>query len=281
MAGAAAAEASRRGNGGVLTMAPRKLKLWQGKIDTEVEIAGHGPPLVFLHGPWGLASDADFLHLLAATHTVYAPKHPGTSERDSEAVHQIDDWLDLVVYYGELLDRLALGKAVLAGHSFGGMLACEIAAASPERVSRLILIDPVGLWRDDLPVKNWMILPPAELRAALFADPEGAQAEKFFRLPDETAMRIEVQAARIWSQACTGKFVWPVADKGLKKRIHRVAVPTLIVWGEADGIIAPAYAGEFAARIADARVMTVEKSGHLPHLEQAERVARAVREFLA
>ena len=144
-----------------------------------------------------------------------------------------------------------------------------------------ILIDPVGLWRDDLPVKNWMIMPPAELRAALFADPGGLQAQKFFSLPDEPAMRIEVQAARIWSQACIGKFVWPVADKGLKKRLHRIAMPTLIVWGEADGIIAPAYAGEFAARIADARVATVEKSGHLPHLEQPERVARAIREFLA
>jgi pimeloyl-ACP methyl ester carboxylesterase len=281
VAGAPAAETAGCGDGGILTMATRKLKLWQGKIDTEVEIAGHGPPLVFLHGPWGLANDSDFLAMLAASHTVYAPKHPGTSLQDSEAVHQIDDWLDLMVYYGELFDRLALGQAVLAGHSFGGMLACEIAAAMPERVSRLILIDPVGLWRDDLPVKNWMIMPPAELRAALFADPDGAQAQKFFSLPDETAMRIDVQAARIWSQACTGKFVWPVADKGLKKRIHRIAMPTLIVWGEADGIIAPAYAGEFASRIADARVATVEKSGHLPHLEQPERVASAIREFLA
>jgi pimeloyl-ACP methyl ester carboxylesterase len=281
VAAASAAETAGCGHGGVLTMPRHKLKLWQGKIDTEVESFGHGPPLVFLHGPWGLAGDSDFLGLLGATHTVYAPKHPGTSDRDAEAVHQIDDWLDLVVYYGELFDRLALGKIVLAGHSFGGMLACEIAAAMPERISRLILIDPVGLWRDDLPVKNWMILPPAELRAALFADPEGAQAEKFFGLPDEAAARIEVQAARIWSQACTGKFVWPVADKGLKKRMHRIAVPTLIVWGEADGIIAPAYAGEFAARIAGATVTTVEKSGHLPHLEQSEHVARAVREFLA
>jgi pimeloyl-ACP methyl ester carboxylesterase len=281
VAGAPASEAAGCGDGGVLTMPARQLKLWQDKIDTEVEIAGHGPSLVFLHGPWGLASDRDFLGALAATHTVYAPKHPGTSARDSQAVHQIDDWLDLVVYYGELFDRLGLGKVALAGHSFGGMIACEIAAASPERISRLILIDPVGLWRDDLPVKNWMILPPAELRAALFADPKGAQAEKFFSLPDEAATRIEVQAARIWSQACTGKFVWPIADKGLKKRIHRIATPTLIVWGEADGIIAPAYAGEFAARIADARVTTIENSGHLPHLEQADRVARAVREFLA
>ena len=144
-------------------MAMRELTLWQGKVATEVAVHGDGPPLVFLHGPWGLRHDGEFLRRLAGTHTVYAPKHPGTSERDAEAIHQIDDWLDLVVYYGELFDRLEIGKVALAGHSIGGMLACEIAAAMPERVGRLILIDPVGLWRDDLPVKNWMILSPADL----------------------------------------------------------------------------------------------------------------------
>lgn len=262
-------------------MSTRKLKLWQGKVETEVAILGTGPPLVFLHGPWGLRNDEEFLGLLAGSHTVYAPKHPGTSEQDAEAIHQIDDWLDLIVYHGELFDRLEIGTAALVGHSFGGMLACEIAAAMPERVSRLILIDPVGLWHDDRPVKNWMILSPAELRRALFADPAGAHAQKFFGLPTETEARIDAQVGLVWSQACTGKFVWPIADKGLKKRIHRIAMPTLIVWGKADGIIAPAYADEFAKRIADARVMMIEGAGHLPHLEQTERVARAVREFLA
>jgi pimeloyl-ACP methyl ester carboxylesterase len=116
----------------------------------------------------------------------------------------------------------------------------------PERVSKLVLIDPVGLWREDMPVKNWMLLSPADLRAALFADPKGEHAEKFFQMPSDTAECIDAQVGFIWSQACTGKFVWPLPDKGLKKHIHRIAAPTLIVWGKADGIIAPAYADEFA-----------------------------------
>ena len=117
-------------------MPMRKLRLWQDKIETEVAIFGSGPPLVFLHGSWGLRNDQEFLELLARTHTVYAPKHPGTSEGDSEAVHQIDDWWDLIVYHGELLDRLELKSPVLVGHSFGGLVACEIAAAMPERVEK-------------------------------------------------------------------------------------------------------------------------------------------------
>jgi pimeloyl-ACP methyl ester carboxylesterase len=255
-------------------------KIWQDKIETEVEISGNGPPLIFLHGPWGLRSDREFLDLISGRHTVYAPKHPGTSAQDPEAIHQLDDWWDLILYYGELFDRLGLGNIALIGHSFGGMVACELAAAMPERVSRLVLIDPVGLWRDDLPVKNWMLLSQAELRGALFADPKGEAAQKFFSLPEEEAARIEAQVGLIWSQACTGKFVWPIPDRGLKKHIHRVATLALIVWGKADGVIAPAYAEEFARGIAKSRVALIDDAGHLPHLEQAQKVTRLVDEFL-
>jgi len=261
-------------------LATRRLHTWQDKIETEVATLGDGPPLVFLHGPWGLRNDQEFLEQLANTHTVYAPKHPGTGAHDPEAVHRIDDLWDLVVYYGELLDRLGLKSTVLVGHSFGGLVACEIAAAMPERVLKLVLIDPVGLWRDDLPVKNWMLLSPDELRAALFADPAGAHAEKFFGVPKEDAARIDARVDFVWSQACTGKFVWPIPDKGLKKHIHRIAMPTLIVWGKADGVIAPAYAEEFGKRIAHAHVTLLDGAGHLPHFEQAAKVARAVGEFL-
>jgi pimeloyl-ACP methyl ester carboxylesterase len=258
----------------------RRVRLWQGKIDTDIEVAGSGPPLVFLHGPWGLPPNRSFLDLLARSHTVYAPRHPGTSGGDPDAVHHIDDWLDLLVYYGELLDCLGLAESAIVGHSFGGMLACEIAASRAARVSRLALIDPVGLWRDELPVKNWMILSEDERRRALFADPAGETAKRFFSVPPDPDARIEAQASLVWAQACTGKFVWPIPDKGLKKRIHRIAVPTLIVWGRADGVIAPAYAEEFARRIANSRVELIDAAGHLPHLEQPERVARLVRDFI-
>ena len=92
--------------------------------------------------------------------------------------------------------------------------------------------------------------------------------------------RVDTLAQFIWAQACTGKFVWPIADRGFKNRIHRVAAPTLIVWGKADGIIAPAYAQEFAKRIAGARIELIDEAGHLPHLEQPEAVEKAMREFL-
>lgn len=259
----------------------RKLRLWQNRITTDVEISGSGPPLLYLHGPWGLNPDRPFVEHLASTHTVYAPKFPGTTSGDHEAIHALDQWLDLVVYHGELIDALKLAGPALAGHSFGGLVAAEIAAASPGSVGRLALIDPVGLWRDDLPVKNWMLLSDDARRRALFADPAGEAAQRFFAVPGDPAQRVETLAAFVWAQACTGKFVWPIADRGFKNRIHRISAPTLIVWGAADGVIDPAYANEFARFIADAQVELIERAGHLPHLENLPSVGTKVGDFLA
>jgi pimeloyl-ACP methyl ester carboxylesterase len=258
----------------------RRLKLWQDRIETEVEISGSGPPLVYLHGPWGLNPDRDFIARLAAFHTVHAPRFPGTTPGDPDAVHKLDSWLDLIVYHGELLDRLKLDAPAIVGHSFGALVAAEIAAAMPKSVSRLVLIDPVGLWRDDHPVKNWMVLSDRERRPSLFADPDGEAAKRFFAVPADAAARVDTLAQFIWSQACTGKFVWPLPDRGLKARIHRIAAPTLIVWGEADRIVAPVYAQEFATRIARARVAMIDRAGHLPQLEAPEAVAKAALGFL-
>jgi pimeloyl-ACP methyl ester carboxylesterase len=143
-----------------------------------------------------------------------------------------------------------------------------------------VLIDPVGLWRDDLPVKNWMLTSHKLRPAVFFADPDGEAAKRFFAVPSDPDQRVDTLSQFIWAQACTGKFVWPIADRGLSKRIHRIAAPTLIVWGNGDRIIAAAYAEEFGKRIANSRVAMIDAAGHLPHLEQPQDVARLVTEFV-
>jgi pimeloyl-ACP methyl ester carboxylesterase len=263
------------------TVETRRLKLWQGRVETEVEIAGNGPPLVYLHGPWGLAPDRAFVARLAEKNTVHAPKFPGTSRGDTEAAHALDSWLDLVVYYGELFDALKLAAPAVVGHSFGGLLAAEIAAASSKSAGRLALIDPVGLWLNDHPVQNWMILSSKARGSSLFADPDGEAAKRFFDLPSDEAERVETKAQFIWSQACTGKFVWPIADRGFAHRSHRIAAPTLIVWGDGDRIIAPVYAQEFAKKIPGARIEMIARAGHLPQLEQPDAVLKVLSGFLA
>lgn len=253
-----------------------RLTLWQGSIQTDVDVLGGGPPLVYLHGAWGLAADLNFVQELCQSYSVYAPRFPGTTQGNPDGIHQLDSLYDLVVYHTELLDALGLQSATLVGHSVGAMLACELAATAPNRIERLVMIDAVGLWRDDAPVRNWMTMPDSALRTALFADPHGAAANEFFAQSPEP----EPRADRVWALACTAKFIWPIPDKGLQRRVHRVKAPTLLVWGQSDGIVPPVYADEFARGLHDARVVRIEHAGHLAHLERCQAVSRALSDFL-
>ena len=258
----------------------RTYKVWGGQIQSRVMIGGQGPPLVFFHGPWGFAWDL-FLDSLAQSHTVYAPEHPGTTPGDPDAIKSLDDLWDLVLYYYELFDQVGLEAPEVVGHSFGGMVAAEIAATNPRRVNRLVLLSPLGLWRDDAPVKNWMSMPDEDVAKAAFYAPEGPVAKQVMALPEEPEAQMEARIRRIWTLGCTGKFIWPIPDKGLKKRLHRIVAPTLVVWGHQDGIAPAVYAEEFAGRIQGARAEIVEEAAHLPHLEQLTAVSSLVGDFLS
>jgi pimeloyl-ACP methyl ester carboxylesterase len=271
---------SKRRGQRMTTVADRSVIVWQEQITTHVKVAGHGPPVVFLHGAAGLAWDA-FLETLAEHHTVYAPEHPGTTVGDPHSINYLDNLWDLVLYYYEVFDRLGLTSVPIIGHSFGGMVAAELAANNPERVGKLALISPIGLWRDDTPVQNWMILTPAtDLPKYLFYDPDGPVARQVLGHPEDPDRMVEAQIQFIWAMACTGKFVWPIPDKGLKKRIHRITAPTLILWGKEDRLVPPAYAQEFARRIPAARVELVGQAGHMPQLEQHAKVSELILGFL-
>jgi pimeloyl-ACP methyl ester carboxylesterase len=253
----------------------RTVSVWQDRVRLRVLSKGSGPALVYFHGPWGLTWEP-FLDLLAQHFTVHAPEHPGTTPGAPDDIYQLDNLWDLVLCYDELLDALEVSDAVFVGHSFGGMVACEMAAAAARRVRELVLIDPIGFWRDAEPVVNWMALDVAEMRRRIFRDPEGEAARHLFGKEDEAAARVRLA----WAMGATGKFIWPIPDKGLKKRIHRVKAPTLLVWGKEDRLVPPVYADEFTRRLPGARVQMMDQAGHAPHLEQPETAARMVREFV-
>ncbi|MGH7316635.1 MAG: alpha/beta fold hydrolase, partial [Candidatus Rokuibacteriota bacterium] len=257
----------------------RTVTVWNGRVPIRVHVKGAGPAVVFFHGPWGLTW-GPFLDALARQFTVHAPEHPGTTPGEPDAIQHVDHLWDLVLCYDELLDHLKLREVILAGHSFGAMMACEVAALQPARVKRLALIDPIGLWRDDAPVINWMLLAPAEMPAHVFHEPDGAAAKTMFSMPEEAEAAALARTRLTWAMGATGKFIWPIPDKGLKKRIHRVTAPTLLVWGEHDRLVPRAYAKEFAGRLKDTRIEVVTGAGHAPHLEQPEATARVVQGFL-
>jgi pimeloyl-ACP methyl ester carboxylesterase len=262
----------------------RTVTAWRDQVEARVKVAGSGPPVVFFHGAYGLQWDP-FLDNLAQSHTIYAPEHPGTTPGAPDTIKPLDNLWDLVLYYYEMFDALGLESPAVIGHSFGGMVAAEIAATNPGRVSKLVLIDPIGLWRDDAPVRNWMATQFQDLPKYLFADQEGPLAKMMSAMASpsdampEGAMDMMIQL--MWCLACTGKFLWPIPDRGLKKRLHRITAPTLVIWGKQDGIASSVYAEEFGSRIRGARVELIDGAGHLPHLEQMAAVAPLIDGFLA
>jgi pimeloyl-ACP methyl ester carboxylesterase len=248
-------------------------------FQAKVRVAGDGPPLVYLHPAGGPAWDG-FLDALAERHTVYAPDHPGTGNTDRAAIHRVRDLWDLVLIYDELLDALGLQQVPLVGSSFGGMIACEIAAHRRTAITKLVLLDPIGLWCDDAPVAQYMTMSPDELAGVLFADPQAPAVQAAMTLPADPEELAVAMADAVWAMGATGKFVWPIPDRGLARRMHRITAPALIVWGEEDRLVSPVYAQEFAARLGDARVEIVPGAGHVPQLERLDVVAPLVLDFL-
>jgi acetyl esterase len=261
----------------VSTMTTDRVSTRAGRVRVRVLSAGAGEPVVFLHGPFGLVWDA-FLDRLAEHFRVIAPEHPGAGA--SEGGEQLGSVYELVLHYLDLFDALHLDRLTLVGHSFGGMVAAELAACAPERVRRLVLLDALGLWDDRMPVADYNAMAPDQLVRRLFADPAGPAAEAFRSLPEDPEGRVRALVDRIATLAATNQFVWPIPDKGLAGRLDRVRMPVLVLWGLQDGIVPPAYAERFAGLLPAATVRWVEGAGHFPHVERPEAVLEATVAFL-
>ena len=259
-------------------MAPERLiELRGGAVTFRVLHEGQGPPLVYFHSIHERGGWPPFLQRLARHRAVVAPLHPGVG--GSTGVETLDDVLDLVLVYEELLDALGIGAADLVGHFFGGMVAAELAALFPERARRLVLVSPLGLWRDDAPPADVLILPHDELMEVLWADPRSEAAAQWAALPEHDADNVAAQIESIARRAAIAKFVWPIPDKGITKRLHRVQAPTLVLWGDGDRANPLVYAEAWQRRIKGA-ALKVLPGGHMLIHESADATARAVEEFL-
>ncbi len=257
------------------------LDVWGGQIRLKVKIAGSGPPLIYFHAAGGLYWDA-FLDRCAETHTVYAPEMPGTTRGDPYAIHKVETYWDLLLIYEETVRRLGLAGAPAVGQSMGGMVATDLAANFPALFGRLVALAPVGLWRDDAPLAlaDLYGAPPEQVPGFLFLDPSLPAAQAMFALPSDPELIPTHIGHAVWTLGCTGKFLWPIPDHGLVRRLYRVAIPALIVWGRQDRLVPVAYAAEFGSRIAGSRVEILDDCGHIPQMEKLEETLALVRGFL-
>jgi pimeloyl-ACP methyl ester carboxylesterase len=248
-----------------------------GAVQVELRQAGTGPDLVWLHGEGG-PSWSTFHDALARQRHVLAPSHPGYGT--STGGDKLDDIHDAIYFYLDLLDGLDVRQAALIGHGLGGMFAAELAAVQPARFSHLVLIDPFGLWLADVPTLDYFVLPPGELAQALYHDSDSPAARATGKAPEGQDALVAYMLERAQTMAAAARYLWPIPDRGLSKRLHRVAAPTLIVWGQSDRVLPPAYAAEWQRRISGSRLVIRQDAGHLPHVEQPAVLADLTQAFL-
>jgi pimeloyl-ACP methyl ester carboxylesterase len=219
---------------------------------------------------------------MSKRYTIYAPEFPGMNPADSFAIHQLDDVFDVVLAYEQAFRSLGIVGAPVIGQSYGGMWAAELASCFTDLFSKVVLLAPAGLWNESHPWNlDFMSAPSEQLPGLLFFDPTADGPKAMFPPPRDPKEALEGAVAAIWGLGCVAKFLWPVPDRGLSKRLHRVMSPTLIVWGQNDRLIPAAYAQEFGTRIPNSRVEVLSNCGHIPQVEHTGKTLDLVQGFLA
>ncbi|HEX4172315.1 MAG TPA: alpha/beta hydrolase [Acetobacteraceae bacterium] len=245
-------------------------------IELEVLRAGTGEPMLLLHGLDPVQPDGPFLALLGQHAEIIAPSHPGFGHTPRPG--GFDTMYDLVHLYLDLLEVLPHQRVTLLGFSFGGWLAAEIAAACCHRLTRLILVDPLGVKLGDRESRDILDLfntAPAEVERRTWHDP-AKWALDLDAMTDEAI----VVHARNRDALCLYGWQPFMYNPNLSRWLCRIAVPTLVLWGASDGVVTPEYGRAYTALIPGARFELLEQAGHHPEIEQPAVFAASVRRFM-
>jgi pimeloyl-ACP methyl ester carboxylesterase len=246
-------------------------------VQLEVFEQGQGQPILVLHGEDGLALQAPFLTLLATHGRVIAPSHPGFGHSpDSDDIDTVDD---LSYLYLDLLAEQDLHEVVVLGCSLGGWVAAEMAVKSMERIAKLVLAAPLGIKvgdRETRDIPDIFALPADEVIRLKYHDPSHAMVDYTTLSDDELTV-----IAR--NREATALYGWEpyFHNPKLRRRLHRINVPTLLLWGASDRFVTAGYYGAaYREAIPGSRLEIIEQAGHLPQLEQPEAFVEHVLAFL-
>jgi pimeloyl-ACP methyl ester carboxylesterase len=244
-------------------------------IKIEMVRQGAGKQLLLLHSVDGINSKSPYFQGLAQNFDVVAPWHPGFGHSEWPTEFRGVD--DLAYFHMTLAETLGLEDAVLVGCSFGGWIAAEIAVRSTERFSHLVLVDAYGIKvsdRETRDVADLYAIGQDELVALAFHD-AAKRKRDYSQMSEHDLLSI----AR--SREAFTYFGWNpyMHNPGLKRWLRRIRIPTLVMWGESDGIVKSDYGRAYASLIPHARFVTIPEAGHYPHLEQPEAFVRNIVEF--
>jgi len=235
---------------------------------------GSGPPLLFLHGASGAGAWPPFMQSLAAKYDVIVPQHPGFNDSDTP------DWLDtihdLAYFYLDFLDQLDLERVHLVGGSLGGWLAAEIAIRNTQRLASLTLVGAAGIHVPDVKQVDLFLGSDEQRIRDFFYDPKCA---------DEMVARLlvpELEDVNMKNRVATAKLAWqPRAyDPHLHKWLHRIDVPTLIVWGANDQVFPVEHAYVYQQLIPGSKAVILPECGHIPQVEKASMFVSELNDFI-
>jgi pimeloyl-ACP methyl ester carboxylesterase len=247
-----------------------------GDAKIELERRGKGKPLLLLPSEEALEPEAAFVDELARKFEVIIPQAPGYGRSNRP------DWItnmdDIAYIYLDLIEKLGLTKLTVMGFSLGGWIAAEMATKDDSRLAKLVLVDAYGIKVGgpfDRDIQDIWLEHPRKVAALKWHDTEKGKRD-FPSMPESKLAII----AR--NTETTARFCWEpyMHNPKLKRRLHRIQVPTLVVWGKNDGIVTPDYGKAYSKLIPGAKFATVAKAGHYPHLEQPEAFMKAISGFV-
>jgi pimeloyl-ACP methyl ester carboxylesterase len=254
----------------MVTVAGARVRLFRG---------GSGKPLVFLHGAGGHTGWMPFLDELATRFAVFAPEHPGFGRSDDPP--WLDEVADLAYFHLDLLAALGLDRVHLIGTSLGGWIAAEMAVRNTARLASLTLVGAVGITAGGNPIDDIFRMPDAENLRRFYADPERAARRlgdlaKAYANPADMEI-VAKNRASVMRLAYRPRFHNP----GLAKWLHRIDVPTLLLWGAEDGLVPPKFGEAYRALIPGSRLVVLRQAGHAPFDEQKDAFVAAFLDFIA
>jgi pimeloyl-ACP methyl ester carboxylesterase len=243
-----------------------------GKV--HVMRGGKGAPILFLHGARGAGIWLPFFKLLAENYEVIVPEHPGFGRSDTP------DWLDnvgdLANFYLSFIDKLGLKGVNLVGTSLGGWIAADLAVRNSSALRTLTLIAPAGIHVNGVPKGDLFLWTPEQTVRNLFAD-EKMQDFALKQAPDEEERKRQMKNA-----LTLAKVSWQprLYDPNLRKWLHRIEAPTLIVWGDSDKLIPPAYGPAYCDLIPSSKLEVIARCGHVPHIEKTAECVALISKFI-
>jgi len=244
-------------------------------IALDIEMRGTGRPLLFLHPGEGLQPHRPWLDLLSQRYRVIAPHHPGWG--NSALPNWCNSVDDLAYLYLDLVGALELRDAILVGACFGGWIAAEMMVRDTQRVACLVLADPLGIKVGgvlDRDIADMHAIPRDDYLRLAWADPSRGEVD-YTQLPESEL------AAVARGREAFAAFGWKpyMHNPRLKRWLHRIDLPTLLLWGEQDGIVRQDYGAAWRGEIPGARLEVMANAGHFPHWEQPEAFVEHLSHF--